>query len=56
MSEEPITPIATLTIARSHYEHLVKDSEFLARLRAAGVDNWDGYHMGFPDSDEEDDE
>lgn len=33
----------TVTIAKSEYERLVKDSEFLGALEAAGVDNWAGY-------------
>ena len=37
MSEE------TVTIKKSEYDQLIKDSEFLDALRAAGVDNWDGY-------------
>jgi hypothetical protein len=37
MSEE------TVTIPKSEYESLKKDSEWLICLEAAGVDNWDGY-------------
>lgn len=33
---------------------LQKDSDFLNRLQAAGVDNWDGYHYGFGDEEDED--
>ena len=33
----------TVTISKAEYEDLVKASEFLARLMAAGVDNWEGY-------------
>lgn len=33
----------TVTIAKSEYERLVADSEFLGALEAAGVDNWAGY-------------
>lgn len=28
------------------FKELVADSEFLQNLRAAGVDNWEGYHYG----------
>lgn len=43
----------TVTIPRSLYARLLADSKFLARLHAAGVDNWNGYHYGFA-ADEED--
>jgi hypothetical protein len=32
-----------VTITREEYEELQRDSEKLARLIAAGVDNWEGY-------------
>lgn len=33
----------TVTIPKSEYDRLVKDSEWLSCLEAAGVDNWSGY-------------
>jgi len=33
----------TITITRKEYKELKEDSDFLQALRAAGVDNWDGY-------------
>ena len=33
----------TVTILKSEYDQLIKDSNFLECLRGAGVDNWDGY-------------
>ena len=33
----------TVIIPKEEYDQLVKDSEFLNALRAAGVDNWEGY-------------
>lgn len=33
----------TVTISKKEYDKLVEDSAFLGCLRAAGVDNWDGY-------------
>ena len=33
----------TITITKKEYLELVADSEFLNALRAAGVDNWEGY-------------
>lgn len=33
----------TVTITRKEYDQLVKDSEWLSYLEAAGVDNWEGY-------------
>lgn len=35
------------------YKSLVEDSDFLANLRDAGVDNWDGYHYGYAGYDED---
>lgn len=32
-----------ITISKSQYEELLSDSKFLDCLRAAGVDNWEGY-------------
>lgn len=36
-------PADQLTISRAEYNELVADSRELARLHAAGVDNWEGY-------------
>jgi hypothetical protein len=33
----------TVTISKSEYKQLKKDSEWLGFLEAAGVDNWEGY-------------
>lgn len=33
----------SVTISRSEYESLCEDSNFLAELEDAGVDNWEGY-------------
>lgn len=32
-----------VTIPKKEYDLLIKDSEFLNALQAAGVDNWSGY-------------
>lgn len=32
-----------VTIPKSEYDQLQKDSKWLAALEAAGVDNWQGY-------------
>lgn len=37
----------TVTISKKEYDKLVKDSEFLNALKAAGVDNWEGYSYAF---------
>ncbi|CAD2254848.1 hypothetical protein QSH46_021785 [Xanthomonas arboricola pv. juglandis] len=37
------TNTETVTITRARYVELLEDEEFLSALRAAGVDNWDGY-------------
>lgn len=39
-----------ITISMEEYNRLLADSEFLANLRAAGVDNWEGYHYGYGDN------
>lgn len=48
----------TVTIPKEEYESLLEDSEFLSALRAAGVDNWSGYHYAclevYGEEDEED--
>lgn len=36
-----------ITITKKEYDQLIKDSEFLNALRAAGVDNWNGYSMAY---------
>ena len=36
-----------MVISKKVYDQLTKDSEFLANLRDAGVDNWEGYHYGW---------
>lgn len=33
----------TVTIPKSEYARLIKDSDFLDCLLACGVDNWQGY-------------
>lgn len=40
-------PDDMIVISKKEYDQLIEDSEFLANLHAAGVDNWDGYHYGF---------
>lgn len=37
------TNMETVTIPKEEYDDLVSDSKFLKALRAAGVDNWEGY-------------
>lgn len=42
-----------VTIPLSEYLSLKEDSDFLAALEAAGVDNWEGYseaHQSDPDT------
>jgi len=34
----------TVTISKSEYDRLVRDSIFLGCLEQCGVDNWDGYY------------
>lgn len=35
--------MSTITITKSEYRQLLKDSELLSRLEGAGVDNWNGW-------------
>lgn len=44
-------PQGTMTITHREYDRLLEDSQFLARLRAAGVDNWEGYSNAFDEED-----
>jgi hypothetical protein len=47
-----------ITIKKSLYEKLLRDSKQLSHLNAAGVDNWEGYsyYSSEEDIDEEDEE
>lgn len=47
---------AKLAIHLCNVRSLEEDSEFLAKLRAYGVDNWDGYGMWLDDEEDEEDE
>lgn len=33
----------TVTISEQEYKDLINDQKFLEALRAAGVDNWEGF-------------
>lgn len=43
-----------VTITATAYRMLVRDSNELSRLYAAGVDNWKGYEYAFEDDGDED--
>ncbi len=44
MSVEKIAEaMDTVELTRKEYDQLVRDSEWLSCLSAAGVDNWEGY-------------
>jgi len=47
----------TVTINKSEYERLTRNSKMLNALRAGGVDNWEWYGESlrglFPEDDEE---
>ena len=45
----------TITIPVEEYERLLNDSHFLEALRAAGVDNWDGYEVAQDMMEEDED-
>ena len=42
-----------VTITKEEYDQLQEDSRFLDCLRAAGVDNWEGYDYAFEILNEE---
>ena len=42
----------TVTISKKEYDELIEDMRFLNALRAAGVDNWDGYDFALDMLDE----
>ena len=46
----------TVTITRKEYDQLVRDSEWLSCLSAAGVDNWEGYDYALEMLHESEDE
>jgi hypothetical protein len=37
--------IKSVTITQDEYDELLQDQKFLDALRAAGVDNWEGYEF-----------
>lgn len=37
----------TVTILQSEYDQLIRDQMLLEALRAAGVDNWDGWEEAY---------
>lgn len=41
----PLPLPATVTIPKADYEVLKASADFLDALQAAGVDNWEGYHL-----------
>lgn len=43
----------TWLLTDHEYATLVADSKFLENLRDAGVDNWDGYHYGYGNDEDE---
>lgn len=43
---------AEITISLKYYDELVADAKKLAKLEAAGVDNWDGYSIAFEENDD----
>jgi len=45
----------TITISKEEYDELKSDARFLDCLRAAGVDNWDGYGFALEEYQESED-
>jgi hypothetical protein len=53
-SRDPWPPgTEMVSIPRKRYESLMADSDTLARLEAAGVDNWEGYEHAFRDDEDD---
>lgn len=48
--------IETVTISEKLFTELSKAYAKLAKLEAAGVDNWEGYEFAFGDDEEEDED
>jgi hypothetical protein len=46
-------PSKTVTITLEEFTELVEARDFLYRLEAAGVDNWDGYHLAMEGDDDD---
>ena len=46
----------TVTISKAQYAELVERDAFLARLEAAGVNNWEGYGEACSDDEVDEDE
>ena len=46
----------SIVVNRSHYAALLVDRDFLRRLQAAGVNNWEGYDYALDGEDDEDNE
>jgi hypothetical protein len=45
------TPEETVTIPKRDYNSLLEDELLLGKLFAAGVDNWEGYHVALQDDE-----
>ncbi len=43
-----------VTLSEAEYNELVADSKLLTALRAAGVDNWEGYSDALSSIEEDD--
>lgn len=41
--QEPESPTESVTISRKEYDELIEETKWLEDLRAAGVDNWQGF-------------
>lgn len=48
--------IENILVPKAEYEELIEDSKILGALRAAGVDNWDGYSYVMEMMEDEDNE
>ena len=51
--EEGGSPKGVIVVSQAKYRALMVDSDKLARLEAAGVDNWEGYGDALRDDDGE---
>lgn len=42
-----VKSVELVTIAKEDYDYLVSRNKMLESLEAAGVDNWEGYALGY---------
>ena len=54
--ETPVDAAPTVTISKKRHQELLDAEHMLDALEAAGVDNWDGYHLAYQAAHGDDDD